>query len=107
MRISAIVSRVFRDARGVATSLIEATATIAVGTVLAGVAINGGLDAIRRRLYQPMRENQLPDFVLPLNVVAHGYRVVYEPEAIFTEDALTTARAEYRSMRAAPAALDT
>jgi hypothetical protein len=32
----------------VATSLIEAGATIAVGTVLAGVAINGGLDAIEK-----------------------------------------------------------
>jgi hypothetical protein len=38
--------RTLTDARGVATSLMEAAATIAVGTVLAGVAISGGLDAI-------------------------------------------------------------
>src|SRR5437868_9314325 len=46
MRIRQLLMKAFKDARGVATSLIEATATIAVGTVLAGVAINGGLDAI-------------------------------------------------------------
>src|SRR5260370_4988532 len=35
-----------RDAKGVATSLIEATATVAVGAVLAGVAVGGAIDAI-------------------------------------------------------------
>jgi hypothetical protein len=48
MRIRTFLSRVIRDAQGVATSLIEAGATIAVGTVLAGVAINGGLDTMER-----------------------------------------------------------
>ncbi|HLH32670.1 MAG TPA: hypothetical protein VKY31_15830 [Terriglobia bacterium] len=35
-----------KDTRGVATSLIEATATVAVGAVLAGVAVGGAIDAI-------------------------------------------------------------
>src|SRR5205823_9966851 len=35
-----------KDAKGVATSLIEATATVAVGAVLAGVAVGGAIDAI-------------------------------------------------------------
>ena len=35
-----------RNERGVATSLIEATATIAVGAVLASVAVGSALDAI-------------------------------------------------------------
>jgi hypothetical protein len=38
--------KMMRDARGVATSLIEATATVAVGAVLAGVAVGGAIDAI-------------------------------------------------------------
>jgi len=50
-----------------------------VGSV---VGVNGGIDAVRRSLYRPMRQDQLPDFVLPLRVVEQGYRVVYEPEAI-------------------------
>jgi hypothetical protein len=46
MRIIERLLKVLKDSRGVATSLMEAAATIAVGTVLAGVAINGGLAAI-------------------------------------------------------------
>src|SRR5437868_8284864 len=45
MNIKTLI-KTLKDARGVATSLMEAAATIAVGTVLAGVAISGGLDAI-------------------------------------------------------------
>ena len=60
------------------------------------VGVNGGIDAVRRSLYDGMRDDQLPDFVLPLAVVRKGYRVVYEPDAVLHEDALTTAPAEYR-----------
>jgi hypothetical protein len=38
--------RLFWGSKGVATSLIEATATVAVGAVLAGVAVGGAIDAI-------------------------------------------------------------
>jgi cellulose synthase/poly-beta-1,6-N-acetylglucosamine synthase-like glycosyltransferase len=62
------------------------------------VGVDGGIDAIRRILYKNMRADQLPDFVLPLSVVEQGYRVVYEPEAILTENALEAAKDEY-SMR--------
>ena len=41
-----LLKDLMRDARGVATSLIEATATVAVGAVLAGVAVGGAIDAI-------------------------------------------------------------
>jgi type II secretory pathway pseudopilin PulG len=41
-----------RDSKGVATSLIEATATIAVGAVLAGVAVGGAIDAINNSKVQ-------------------------------------------------------
>jgi cellulose synthase/poly-beta-1,6-N-acetylglucosamine synthase-like glycosyltransferase len=60
------------------------------------VGVNGGVDAVRQTLFTAMRDDQLPDFVLPLHVVRSGYRVVYEPDAILYEDALTTSRAEYR-----------
>ncbi|MBB6091632.1 cellulose synthase/poly-beta-1,6-N-acetylglucosamine synthase-like glycosyltransferase [Povalibacter uvarum] len=64
-----------------------------VGSV---VGVDGGVDAVRPRLYKPMRADQLPDFVLPLTVVEQGYRVVFEPEANLTEDTLTTEGSEYR-----------
>ena len=48
------------------------------------------------RFTSPMRPDQIPDFVLPLSVVANDYRVVYEPEAVLREDALTEGGAEFR-----------
>lgn len=60
------------------------------------VGVDGGIDAVRRALYRPMRADQLPDFVLPLGVVAQGYRVVYEPEAVLEEEALTDGGSEFR-----------
>jgi cellulose synthase/poly-beta-1,6-N-acetylglucosamine synthase-like glycosyltransferase len=60
------------------------------------VGVDGGVDAVRRRLYVPMRADQLPDFVLPLNVVEQGYRVVFEPDAVLQEDSLSTNASEYR-----------
>jgi cellulose synthase/poly-beta-1,6-N-acetylglucosamine synthase-like glycosyltransferase len=60
------------------------------------VGVDGGVDAIRRELYQPMRADQLPDFVTPLNVSEQGYRVIYEPAAVLTEDALSAQSQEYR-----------
>lgn len=60
------------------------------------VGVDGGIDAVRKVLYQPMRADQLPDFVLPLAVAGQGYRVVYEPEAMLKEPALNDAVDEYR-----------
>ncbi len=64
-----------------------------VGSV---VGVDGGVDAVRKALYQPMRADQLPDFVLPLNVVQQGYRVVYEPRAALTEETLSSESGEFR-----------
>ena len=60
------------------------------------VGVDGGVDAVRKSLYQTMNPDQLPDFVLPLKVVAQGYRVVYEPEAILKETSLKSPKDEYR-----------
>ena len=60
------------------------------------VGVNGGIDAVRRELYEPMRADQQPDFVLPMMVVKRGYRVVFEPAAILRETALVKARDEYK-----------
>lgn len=60
------------------------------------VGVDGGIDAVRRRLYQPMRADQLPDFVLPLTVVEQGYRCIYEPEAVLMEESLAESTAEFR-----------
>ncbi len=60
------------------------------------VGVDGGVDATRRSIYQPMRADQLPDFVQPLTVREQGYRVVYQPEALLYEDALASTDDEFR-----------
>lgn len=60
------------------------------------VGVDGGIDAVRKSLYKPMRADQLPDFVLPLMVIEQGYRVVYEPRALLKESALKSSGDEYR-----------
>lgn len=60
------------------------------------VGVDGAIDAVRRMLYRPMGADQLPDFVLPLDVVEQGYRVVYERTAVVTEAALSSDAQEYR-----------
>lgn len=60
------------------------------------VGVDGGIDAVRKSLYRPMKADQLPDLVLPLMVVEQGYRVVYEHRAILKEDTLKSSEDEYR-----------
>jgi cellulose synthase/poly-beta-1,6-N-acetylglucosamine synthase-like glycosyltransferase len=60
------------------------------------VGVDGGVDAMRRELFQVLAADQLPDFVTPLRVVAQGYRVVFEPGALLQEDALEDQRSEFR-----------
>tara|TARA_R110000850_G_scaffold102658_1_gene212024 strand:- start:19011 stop:20168 length:1158 start_codon:yes stop_codon:yes gene_type:complete len=62
------------------------------------VGVDGGIDGMRKELYQPLRADQLPDFVQPLKVVEQGYRVVYEPQALLKEEALNDSDSEF-SMR--------
>lgn len=60
------------------------------------VGVNGGIDAVRRSLYRPMRADQLPDLILPLRVVEQGYRVVYRDDAVSYEEALGQHGDEYK-----------
>ncbi|RJP72335.1 MAG: glycosyltransferase family 2 protein [Candidatus Abyssobacteria bacterium SURF_17] len=65
----------------------------AIGSI---VGVDGGIDAVRRTLYEPMHPSLLPDLVLPLCVVEKRRRVVYEPSAILNEESLTRTDEEYR-----------
>lgn len=60
------------------------------------VGVDGGIDAIRKELYQPMNPDQLPDFVLPLKVVTQGKRVAYCEKALLNEESLSSAQSEFR-----------
>lgn len=60
------------------------------------VGVDGAIDCIRRSLYRPMSPDQLPDFLLSLDVVEQGYRAIYDPSAIVVEEALSTDFAEHK-----------
>lgn len=60
------------------------------------IGVDGGIDAMRKDLYEKMNPEQLPDFVQPLHIMKKGYRVVYEPMAILKEQALKEQGTEYR-----------
>ncbi len=42
---------------------------------------DGAIYAIRRELYEPLQANDINDFVNPLQIIAQGYRGIFDPEA--------------------------
>lgn len=57
---------------------------------------DGAIYAIRRELYQPLRPEDINDFVNPLQIVAAGYRGVYDPAAVCEEETAGTFAREFR-----------
>jgi cellulose synthase/poly-beta-1,6-N-acetylglucosamine synthase-like glycosyltransferase len=48
---------------------------------------NGGLYAVRRLLFQPLRETTITDdFVVPLRIAARGWKIPFEAEAVAYEE---------------------
>lgn len=65
----------------------------AVGSSVGG---DGAIYAIRRHLWQTLPDDGINDFLNPLQIVAAGWRGVYEPEAICHEEAAGDTSKEYR-----------
>ncbi len=66
----------------------------AVGSVM-GAA--GELFAIRRTIFRPAPEDSIiEDFVMTMNVIVNGYRVIYEPDAIAYEDDLLNLHGDWQ-----------
>ena len=61
------------------------------------VGVDGGMYAIRRMLVvPPSDEIILDDFVISMNAARQGYRIVYDPEAIASEDPTPSDAEEFR-----------
>ena len=61
------------------------------------VGADGAMYAIRRELFQPCPSDTLiEDFVIPMNVIRAGKRVVYEPNAVGWEQGPSTRKEEFR-----------
>lgn len=65
----------------------------ALGSMVGG---DGAIYAIRRGLWQELPENAINDFLNPLQIVAAGWRAVYEPNAVCYEETAGKVGAEYR-----------
>jgi cellulose synthase/poly-beta-1,6-N-acetylglucosamine synthase-like glycosyltransferase len=51
------------------------------------VGANGGIYAVRRLLFQPLRESTIvDDFVVPVRIALRGWKIPFEPEAVAYEE---------------------
>jgi cellulose synthase/poly-beta-1,6-N-acetylglucosamine synthase-like glycosyltransferase len=60
---------------------------------------DGAIFAIRRELYEPLPREAINDLVIPLQIVARGYRAVFEPTAVGFEPSAGNFAAEFRRKR--------
>jgi cellulose synthase/poly-beta-1,6-N-acetylglucosamine synthase-like glycosyltransferase len=65
----------------------------AVGSMVGG---DGAIYAIRRSLWRDLPVDAINDFLNPLQIVAAGWRGVYEPEAVCYEETAGGVRTEWR-----------
>jgi len=78
----------------------------AEGTILTVIGANGAIYAIRRELFRPLPTESviMDDFLIPLRVLEQGRRVIYDPEAVATENTSPGMRGEFtRKVRIAAA----
>jgi type II secretory pathway pseudopilin PulG len=73
--VSKRILSLLRGTRGVATSLIEATATVAVGAVLAGVAVGSAIDAIN--------DSKIQAALADVQVIGQGVITFYKDNSFF------------------------
>ena len=59
------------------------------------VGADGAIFAIRKSLYQPLKEYDINDLVIPLNIIKQGFRGIYEPEAFCVEKTSKGANGEF------------
>lgn len=60
------------------------------------VGADGAIYAIRRELYEELLPTDINDFVNPLQIIARGYRGVYEPQAVCWEEAAGSFGKEFK-----------
>lgn len=61
------------------------------------IGVDGGMYALRKKLYKSSSNNIiLDDFVISMEVINQGFRVIYEPEAVATEKSPPSPKEEFR-----------
>jgi cellulose synthase/poly-beta-1,6-N-acetylglucosamine synthase-like glycosyltransferase len=82
-------------ASGVYTRL-ERVTKIWESRISSCVGADGAVFALRKSLYQPLRNEDINDFVVPLNVIGQGKRVVMDSAVFCSEDTARQSAGEYR-----------
>jgi len=76
---------------------IERAMQVGESLLATTVCVDGGMYLMRRELYRPLKPDTiLDDFVTSMNVIRHGRRIIYVPEAIATENATPCWKQEFR-----------
>ena len=79
---------------------LERRLQLAESNVGSLMGVDGGMFLIRKELFRKLpADTILDDFVLTIEVIRQGFKVVYEPEAVADESGTPTARQEYRRRR--------
>jgi cellulose synthase/poly-beta-1,6-N-acetylglucosamine synthase-like glycosyltransferase len=60
------------------------------------VGADGAIFAIRKHLYKPLRDFDINDFVIPLQVIRQGFKGVFEENAFCTEKTAGNAGGEFK-----------
>jgi cellulose synthase/poly-beta-1,6-N-acetylglucosamine synthase-like glycosyltransferase len=60
---------------------------------------DGAIFAIRKELYTPLSADAINDLVIPLQIVARGYRAIFEPSAVGFEPSTADFAGEFRRKR--------
>lgn len=60
------------------------------------VGADGAIFSMRKSLYQPLKIDDINDFVLPLSVVKKGFRVVFREDLFCTEAASSDSKKEFQ-----------
>ena len=60
------------------------------------VGADGAVFAIRKELYRPLKNDDINDFIIPLNIIRLGRRVVMDPDVFCIEDATNETQNAFR-----------
>jgi cellulose synthase/poly-beta-1,6-N-acetylglucosamine synthase-like glycosyltransferase len=60
------------------------------------VGADGAIFAMRRALYRPLRDDDINDFVLPLDVIEQGYKCLFDEESFCSENPGKNLESEFR-----------
>ncbi len=60
------------------------------------VGADGAIYAMRKSLFEPLADDDISDFVLPLKMIVKGKRGIYDPEAVCYENSSPNYASEFR-----------